>query len=458
MLTDTVRRPSLSPARFAIHFAAWSIGLFGVLRLGWLSSHLIAPFTSVQASLAVALFGTPVMPITATLECSGTDALALCVSAILAYPARWRRKLGGLIVGLALVIGLNIVRIGTLGQAASARWFNALHLYIWPLLLTIAIGGFLFIWMRGADAPVADPLETSQRATVRLPLSPRARLFVMLTVTLMLLFLIVSPSALDNRLVLDVATFMASVAARLLSSIGIEASTLQNVLITPRGALMVTQECITTPLIPVYLAAVWAFGRHWQWRVIGIAATVPLFVALGIARLLVVALPSAIVSSPVFVIHAFYQLLLGAVVVGSLAIWRHGRAHALKPAALGIVAGSAFVWLLGSDYTNVIALPSGLPANDPQGAIAFLPAFQTGLYLAIWLAAFLDTRWQAAVGGLAALVLTQTLTLLLLRTAGQAGTATGVVDVRAWAVAGPLLIFVLARYLCAVTPLKDLRE
>ena len=36
--------------------------------------------------LAVGLFGTSALPVEVTLACSGADALALCLGAILAYP------------------------------------------------------------------------------------------------------------------------------------------------------------------------------------------------------------------------------------------------------------------------------------------------------------------------------------------------------------------------------------
>src|SRR4029453_14526120 len=101
------------------------------------------------------------------------------------------------------------------------------------------------------------------------------------------------------------------------------------VLWTPRGGFLVTQECISTPLVPVYLASICAYSTTWRRLILGVVATLPLFIALGIVRLLVVALPDAVVASPLFLVHAFYQLLLGAVVVFLAALWRHARKAAL---------------------------------------------------------------------------------------------------------------------------------
>ena len=78
--------------------------------------------------------------------------LALCLGAILAYPVRWRTRLVGAGVGLALILALNTLRIGTLGRlAASPSLFDAFHVYVWPAVLSLAVAGYVFAWMRLAD-------------------------------------------------------------------------------------------------------------------------------------------------------------------------------------------------------------------------------------------------------------------------------------------------------------------
>jgi exosortase/archaeosortase family protein len=432
-----------APAKFALRFAVYSLALFGALRLGWIEQHLVGPFAATQGVLAAALFGPPTAPVITTLACSGADAIALFLGAVFAYPARWTTRFGGALAGLVLIILVNIIRIGTLGLAAASGWFEALHLYIWPALLTVVIGGYLFLWTRRVDAPTRTG-HASGVATAWLPASPSARLFVALTVILMGVFLAVSPLYLDSQAVLNLATFMARTAAALLVTLGIPATATGNVLFTPHGALLVTQECITTPLIPVYVAAVTAFAHDWRWRALGYAATLPIFVALGIARLLVVALPNALVTSPLVLIHAFYQLALGAVIVIVWAIWRHGRHAAVVPAVSGLVFGGAAMWLLGAPYAQAIASIVRLPVDDPQSALAMLPGFQLGLYLALSGAAG-ATGWTRRMAGLGALVLTQLAFLFVLQSLNTAGIAPAVRDIRAWAVVGPLLIFLLTQ-------------
>src|SRR6185369_7316969 len=117
-------------------------------------THILLPATRLQAAAGSALVGPSSLPIEATLACSGADALALCLAAIVAYPARWRMRGAGVAGGVALILALNTIRIGTLGRAAtSPRWFDALHVYVWPTVLSLAIAGFVFSWMRVADRP-----------------------------------------------------------------------------------------------------------------------------------------------------------------------------------------------------------------------------------------------------------------------------------------------------------------
>ena len=88
------------------------------------------------------------------------------------------------------------------------------------------------------------------------------------------------------------------------------------------------------------------------WAVAG----VPLFIALGIVRLLVVALPAGLDASPVFLVHAFFQFLVAAGMVCGLALWRHG-ARAATFGARGRRAGAGALRSSGCSarpYTHAI--------------------------------------------------------------------------------------------------------
>jgi exosortase/archaeosortase family protein len=429
----TAITPTLTSARsFVLRGVAASLALFALLRLAWIDAHVVLPFTAMQAALASRGFGAPASPIGVTLACSGTDAITLCAGAILAYPARWRTRAGGLAAGVILIAVLNTIRIGTLGRAAaSPSRLAILHLYLWPAVLTLAIAGYVFAWMRYADR--ADP-----QPVLRVVPRPTQR-FIVSSVVFFLVFLAASPYVLVSGGVLALANVVAHAAAALLRVAGVPAHAAASVLWTGSGGFLVTQECIATPLIPVYLAAVCAYAPTWRRLTAGVVATLPLFVALGIVRLLLVALPSA-VASPLFWVHAFYQLLLGAIIVCVTALWRDRRTagrHALAGMLAGVVAGVITAPLLAHLTGAVVE-----GVADPQGAIALLPAFQIALYVALCAAAWTETGWTRAIAGLTVVSCMIPASMLILRAlAADGGVAPHVRDIRGWAIAGPVLIF-----------------
>jgi len=83
----------------------------------------------------------------------GCDALVpifLFISAIVAFPAKWKYKLSGIIIGVALLFILNIIRIISLFWV-KRFWpeaFDMMHLEVWQVLFII-IGILLWVlWMQ----------------------------------------------------------------------------------------------------------------------------------------------------------------------------------------------------------------------------------------------------------------------------------------------------------------------
>lgn len=440
MPTGATRHPA-NAARFALRSVAGSLAFLGLLRVDWLEVHVLLPLTRAQGTLAEGLFGAPVSPVAVTLACSGAEALAVCFGATLAYPATWRMRLAGAGGGAALILVLNTLRIGTLGRvAASPAWFEALHLYVWPAVLTLAVVGYVFAWMRHADRPHMPGDDTPPtRPHVAAWRPTLSRQFVALTFVFLIAFSLAAPLYLESPGVFALAGLVARAAAATLDVFGVSTYAAANVLWTSHGGFLVTQECVVTPLIPIYLAAVLAYSPTWWRSILGIVATVPLFLVLAVVRLLVVALPAS--ASPLFFVHAFHQLLLAALIVFLVALWRHGGRKASGPTLAGLAVGILFVCLLGPFYTRVVMYPSGMPLHDPQGAIALLPAFQIGLYLAIWIAGFMTVAWPRVLAGIAMLGLMQTAGLLALHSLeAHAGLTVSVPGIRGWAIVAPALI------------------
>jgi len=449
---------------FLLAALAWSLGLFALLRTPWAEERLVLPLTRLEAQAADYYAGRPPVPVAVTLECSGTDVLALCLAAILACPVSWRARLAGTAGAVALVLGLNTVRIATLGRAAgSPALFQALHLQVWPAILVLATAGYVFAWMRwalGACAvrrTVGTTGRTEEGDTEEGALSPLVRRFAPRAAMLLVAFALCGPWIARSDALLEAGAWTARAAAFFLTAAGLAAAATGNVLATSRGAFIVTPECLATALIPLYFAGVLAARVSWPRRALALAAALPLFALLAIARLLVLALPPAVAASPLFLVHGFHQLVLAVIGVVLLALWREppaprswaraaGRAGAALGAAaiLAIVGGAALTSaVLGAARTVASLAPHTLTElaapGDAQGALALLPAFQAGLLLAIGMTAF--PGWRRFLSAFGLLLASQVVLLTLLgEMAFHAGLVAHALLLRTWAVAVPVVL------------------
>ena len=422
---------------FALRAIGWSVAAFGVLRLHGVEQSAVLPLTQLQGRAAAGLFGAPTVPIDITLACSGADAIALATGFILAYPARWSARLAAAAGAVALVVVLNVLRIGTLGRTTSPAWFEALHVYLWPAALLLGVAAYVFAWMRwSGPPPAAPPALRFGKRSIQI-----TRRFVVLSTVLLVLFIIATPRIAESGALLAVAGALTQAAAAILRFGGIDASAAGNVLWTGRGGFLVTQECISTPLIAVYLAAAVSYATGWR-RVAAIVLTAPVFAVLATLRLLVVAVPAGLVEAPMVVVHAFYQWLVAGALIAVAAAWAYGaQSAAWRRAALATAVGVLCFVLVTPVYGAAIAATGALAAGDPQGALGQLPAFQVGLFAALCIAALVTMRWRAVALGFAALSVLQLagFTALHLLTA-QMTFAPDVRAIRAWALGAPVLL------------------
>ena len=427
--------------RFALTIGAWFVGLFGLMRLGWVENTLLTPFAQLQQRVAEQLTGVTSGLLYADASCSGGDPMALCMGAVFAYPAAWGARLRGAAVGLAVITALNVVRLGSLSMVAEDRGLlDLLHLYVWPGILIVAAVVYVYGWMdrqgsrRGGPgrppAPGAAPAGAPGAALVgaagaapagapgaALVLGGTARRFLVLTAALVAAYFAAAPFFYQSRLVYVLAGWIATAGGGILTAAGTTANVQGAGIITAHGGFLVTQECVFTPLIPVYIAGVLAVPLVPWRRALALAATPVIFFAVGVARVLVLAVPAAFVGSYEVAIHGFSQTLVSVLLVAAAAVWtagngRPGAARALMAIGAGIAAGLAAAPVLGALYggagAGLQALAGhGHPFVDEQGAAAMLPAFQVGLYAALWAAVAGRAEWRRALAGLGLLAAAQ---------------------------------------------------
>lgn len=150
----------IAGALFAIY--AFPFELFGA-RHDWLAGYLAAYARLAGGVLSRFEPGIMVMgahiegrfPMEIVRNCDAIEINILFASAVLAFPAPWRRRAVALLVGLAALVALNVVRICLLyfvGVHAPER-FAVVHEQVFPLVLVAAAAlAFLMCanYLRGA--------------------------------------------------------------------------------------------------------------------------------------------------------------------------------------------------------------------------------------------------------------------------------------------------------------------
>ncbi len=447
--TDSLDQATLtSPiGAFLLQAALWNVALFGAIRIAWIDGLIVGPLVEFQKALVFWYGATPHPGIIVNSTCSGADLMALCAGVLLAYPLAWRRRLAGAAIGLGLILTLNAIRIASLYAVASTpHTLKLLHVYVWPPVLVLATVVYVFAWIRWNE-----PHARGRRG--------RWARFGYAAIGGLAVYAAMAPWALTSPALLAAGAWTAQAASMVLGGLGTTASAAGTVLMTPRGAFQVTQECLFTPAIPLYLAAVFALPLSRRSRTAWLALALPVFFVLGVARVLVLALPAQVVASPIVLAHGFYQLLAGVVVLftaAHVATWHTTglRASWRALAAIGVAlvsgAAAAGIWhplLVHAAEAAQAWVPATLvplaSAGDPQGALRLFPAFQVALVTGLWFALTIERRGRRARTLVAALAGLAGLQVAFLAGLGTVTTwmdvAPHTLIVRAWALGVPLV-------------------
>ncbi len=155
--------------RFLLMFLGLQFTLFGIELLQPVQQHLVLPWTALLAKGCVALvtifdanaaalgkvlwnpatgFGVSIEP-----GCNGVEACIILFAAIAAFPASWRHRAWGMLLGFLAVQGLNVARVISLfylGQWNDTA-FRVAHEYLWQGMIMLDVLVVWLIWVR------ADP-------------------------------------------------------------------------------------------------------------------------------------------------------------------------------------------------------------------------------------------------------------------------------------------------------------
>lgn len=165
-----VRQVLTSPAgRFMVRYAVvLSLG-FLVIALRPVNDRVVNPYTTFvahQARFVLNLLGesarvdgqvlsSPRFAVQIYNGCNGLEAILVFVAGVLAFPAPWRRRLVGVVVGVLTIQVVNIIRVVSLFYIGifKPQWFAVSHVFIWQSLI-ILVGVVLWLVWVQRYAPV----------------------------------------------------------------------------------------------------------------------------------------------------------------------------------------------------------------------------------------------------------------------------------------------------------------
>ena len=155
--------------RFLGVFALCVAGGFGLLEAPF-SRNAVNGFTALLVEISagmIRMFGghaaaqqkilsNPASGFAITVEdtCNASNVVILLWAAVLAFPARWRQKAKGIVLGTLLIHAVNLARIISLfylGQY-EASWFEFAHLYVWESLMMLVTLVVFWIWVENSRA------------------------------------------------------------------------------------------------------------------------------------------------------------------------------------------------------------------------------------------------------------------------------------------------------------------
>jgi len=162
-----------SPAgRFVTRYAlALAVG-FIVIALRPVNDHVVNPYTTFvahEARLALNLMGEGASVRGQTLSsrrfsvqiyngCNGLEAILIFVSGVLAFPARWQRKVVGMLAGFLAIQLVNIIRVVSLFYVGVfyPGWFATTHIFVWQSIV-IVFG--VLLWLLWVHRYALSPVE-----------------------------------------------------------------------------------------------------------------------------------------------------------------------------------------------------------------------------------------------------------------------------------------------------------
>jgi exosortase H (IPTLxxWG-CTERM-specific) len=154
---------------FLILFVVLLGGSFTLISLNWVNDHVVEPFTGGIAKVSgatldllgqdVRMQGTIIrgrrFAVNIRNGCNGVEAMLIFLAAVLAFPAPWRARLLGLVVGAVAIQVVNLIRVVALFLTGAyfPSWFDASHTVVWQTVVILFSVLLWILWANRLAAP-----------------------------------------------------------------------------------------------------------------------------------------------------------------------------------------------------------------------------------------------------------------------------------------------------------------
>jgi exosortase H (IPTLxxWG-CTERM-specific) len=141
---------------FAILYAGQNVLVVPLNRhLAWMTEKVLR-LVGVHAASSGGVVSLSGFAVEIKNNCNAVYEAGLYTAAVWAYPASWRERLTGTLVGVGVLYVVNFVRILTLLTVGFLfrSWFEVAHLYAWQAVFLLVVGGCWIAWV-GRIRPAA---------------------------------------------------------------------------------------------------------------------------------------------------------------------------------------------------------------------------------------------------------------------------------------------------------------
>lgn len=400
--------------KWLIKFWALAAVLYWLDQSRWFNQHVLAPFSHLSALATYQILsllgvgaqwnGATVTTGSSSFEiagsCTGSLIILMYTAAVLSFPASWKARLQGFLIGFFAISFFNILRASLIVIVASRfpESFWSLHIVIGQIIVITGTLAIFLWWAKYSVSEGLPPFLQHHRGILK---------------TLFLFALGfacgygVYKVFLGSFLGRWTERCVVAHAAWLLSGFS-EASSQGLVLGTASHSVRLVPGCLSSPVVVMAMAVVFAWPiRWWKKGVILILGFLPVYYTYHLMRTIFVfvSLPGG-TKKDNFIYNFYGQVILAVGVLFFAAYWwvserRLTTYKRFLPHVITVSVASLLIAVLLGSWTRAFLIPwmmhwiKGVPdlTFDPQQTLSRMVDFQAFLWLALlWSTPVLSIR------------------------------------------------------------------